>query len=74
MKWEGFTICNRGQRPRRLCMLCRERWGVVLCDFPLGTGHTCDLLMCRKCTHHLTNGKDFCQTHWPHYLASVQKV
>ena len=57
----GF-VCSRGRQPRKLCHYCGKP-AMVLCDYPLGNGKTCDKPMCNSCRTKIGPNLDVCREH-----------
>jgi hypothetical protein len=54
-------VCSRG-RGWKHCYYCRKRT-TTLCDFPAGTGKTCDRAICSDCGERMGPDLDHCKIH-----------
>ena len=49
-------ICGKGITPCHFCMEPAD----YLCDYPVGSGKTCDLALCEKHSNTMADEIDFC--------------
>ncbi len=55
-------MCSRGHQPRPKCIECGQP-APYLCDFPVGTGKTCDKPLCGKHRRKVSRRVDYCLDH-----------
>lgn len=55
-------FCGRGLKKAERCHRCGD-FAEFLCDYPVGSGRTCDLSMCPEHRHHVGEERDFCAVH-----------
>jgi hypothetical protein len=56
-------VCSRGRRPPPKCKCGSGLEADILCDFPDGKGHTCDIKLCRSCAVKQGPDVDYCPFH-----------
>lgn len=57
----GFAIvCSRGRTPK--CRTCGHP-GLLLCDYRLPSGQTCDAPLCHRCAVSPKPNVDYCPEH-----------
>lgn len=60
----GAIVCmDRRPAKKQKCAACGELAHVVLCDFPVAEGKTCDVRVCRQCAAHQEPDTDYCPQH-----------
>lgn len=60
---DGTTVhANRG-RQKKKCAFCSMIHAPLLCDYPVGTGKTCDKAVCVGCATRIAIGIDYCPEH-----------
>lgn len=59
-------VCSRGRRgkPPARCFYCTTP-SSRLCDYPAGSGKTCDRPLCLNCTTEVAKDTDMCKEHAP---------
>ena len=55
-------ICDSTDEPMPVCKC--GHWADVLCDWPMGRGKTCDIALCKCCSHEIGDDLDACVIHW----------
>lgn len=54
------------------CADCLDM-GLLLCDFPVGDGKTCDRPMCEQHSHEIGQNLHYCEAHYKAWRAFVKK-
>lgn len=73
----AITFCGKGQRRGDISLCAVEgcvREAVVLCDFPMGKGKTCDAPLCLEHAAEAEPGLHFCRGHAFHYGVPVGTI
>jgi len=69
---DGTTTFMCGEHLRREDLaLCSQpdcnRWAEFLCDYPVGEGKTCDLMLCEHCAKKAGPNYHFCPVHFAEF-------
>lgn len=65
--WACSTSNERKERDDLHCAVCLDA-GYYLCDFPVGSGKTCDRPLCDDHRHGVAPDLDYCNAHYPEWV------
>jgi len=68
-----MIVCSRGKNSVTPCRQCGD-FAVALCDWPVGSGKTCDVPLCDEHRHPIGENLDLCPVHHEMYLAAGGRV